>query len=139
LCDRFFEPYPDIIGGRLSTPSNAELVSAMTLYDKGDHAKAAEELADFIAHHPQDADAAYLYLACCRLALGDPYAAELQLDFLERRPGRPFRDEVDWYNVMCMLCSGQQDRALEQATNIVNAPAHTYKNNAQELISAIGR
>lgn len=139
LCDRFFEPYPDIISGRLRTAANAELLDAMALYSKGDHAGAAEGLRSFIKHRPQDADAAFLYLASCDLALGDPNEAELQLDFLERRPQRPFRDEVDWYNVLCMLCSGQRDRAFEQARSIANAPTHTYKFKAQDLISALGR
>ncbi len=132
-CHRHFEPYPDLVSGRMRTAENATLLDAMTYYAAGNYAAAATGLAAHIEQHPQQADVGYLYLANCDLALGRPYEAELQLDFLERWPGRTFRDEIDWYNALCLLCSGQDGRALDAARAIAAAPAHRYKQQAAAL------
>ncbi len=138
-CARFFEPYPDLNTGRPRTEKNAGLVDAMALYTKHDYTGAVEGLKTFIEQHPQDAADAYLYLANCYLALGKPYEAELQLDFLEHWPLHTFEDETDWYNALCLVCSGQTDRALEAARAIAATPKHAYKQKAEELVSALER
>ena len=138
-CERFFEPYPDLVTGTARTAANAQLLDAMTHYTAGEFEAAVKDLQGFIETHPQDADRPYLYLANCYLALGKPYDAELQLDFLERWPLKPFRDEIDWYNALCMVCSDQLDRALEQAQAIATAPRHTYRAQAQELVKALAK
>ena len=82
-CTRFFEPYPDLVTGRMRTEANADLLEAMRLYATGDFSSAATGLKAHIEHHPQQADVGHLYLASCYLAMGQPYDAELHLDFLE--------------------------------------------------------
>ena len=138
-CERFFEPYPDLNTGRQRTEKNAGLVDAMAHYTGHDYAAAVEGLKTFIDQHPQEAADAYLYLANCFLALGRPYDAELQLDHLEQWPLRTYQDETDWYNALCLVCSGQHERALEVARAIAASPRHAYKQKAQELVSALDR
>lgn len=138
-CEHHFEPYPDIITGRMRTEENATLLDAMTYYTAGNYAAAATGLAAHIEQHPQQADVGYLYLANCYLALERPFDAELQLDFLERWPGRTFRDEIDWYNTLCLVCSGQDGRALDAARAIADAPAHRYKQQAAALAADLQR
>lgn len=139
LCARHFQPYPDLVSGTVRSAHNAELVDAMALYAKGRYAEAIPGLQAQIERHPDRADAAWLYLASCYLATGRPYDAELQLDFLERWPGRTYRDETAWYGVLCLLCSGQDDRALNAARAIAGAPRHTYKEQASELVEDLQR
>ncbi|MCB0815225.1 MAG: hypothetical protein KDB87_18925, partial [Flavobacteriales bacterium] len=40
LCERHFEPYPDLIGQRVRTEQNAALLDAMEPYAEGDFAEA---------------------------------------------------------------------------------------------------
>lgn len=135
LCTTFYQPYPDMVSGRFRTERNSLFLDAMGAYARRDYASAAEQLKIHVEQRRED-DAARLYLCCAYLSTGRPYDAELQLDFIEQggRPG--FRDQVDWYNAMCMICSGQPDRAVEVADKILAAKVHTYKNEAQRLKEA---
>lgn len=136
LCQRFFEPYPDLISGRMRTEQNAALLSAMRQYGEGEYGKAAEGLESILrigARSPQER----VYLACCYLALGRPYDAEYQLDRVESAPEKDYKDVADWYNALCWLCSGQEERAREQARRIMDAPAHAYKQQARDLVEAL--
>jgi len=135
-CSTFFEPYPDMVSGRLRTEKNSLFLDGMNAYAKRDYATAAEHLKVYVEQR-RDEDAARLYLCCAYLALGKPYDAELQLDFLEKSALPGFRDQVDWYNALCWLCSGQNDRALEQADKILATKVHTYKAEAQRLKEAL--
>jgi len=132
LCRSLFEPYPDLVSGRFRTEKNSLFLDGMSAYAKRDYSTAAERLKLYVEQR-RDEDAARLYLCCAYLALGKPYDAELQLDFLEKSDLPGFRDQVDWYNAVCWLCSGQNDRALEQADKILAAKVHTYKAEAQRL------
>ena len=40
LCERFYRPYPDLIGDRTRTGANARLLDAMAAYRAGDYATA---------------------------------------------------------------------------------------------------
>jgi len=135
-CKAFFEPYPDLVSGRFRTERNATFLDGMAAYGRGDFATAAQYLKLHVENRRDD-DAARLYLACSYLAMGRPYDAELQLDFLEKstRPG--FRDQVDWYNALCWTCSGQYGRAVEQCDRILAAKAHTYTAEATRLKEAL--
>lgn len=131
-CARWFEPYPDLVTGRVRSGANASLLDGMALYGKKDYAGAVVELQAHARARPDDADAAWFYSAQCYLALGRPYDAELQLDFLERWHGKTFRDETEWYSALCLLCSGQNDRARAALEAIAARPKHTYGERARE-------
>jgi hypothetical protein len=135
-CTAFFQPYPDMVSDRFRTEKNAQLLDGMAAYGIGDYATAAERLKLHVENRRDD-DAARIYLTCSYLAIGKPYDAELQLDFLEKstRPG--FRDQVDWYNALCWTCSGQYGRALEQCDRILAAKVHTYSADAARLKEAL--
>ena len=135
-CATFYQPYPDVVSNRFRTERNSLYLDAMGAYARRDYATAAEQLKIHVEQRRDD-DAARLYLCCAYLSTGRPYDAELQLDFIEQggRPG--FRDQVDWYNAMCLTCSGQYDRAVEQADKILAAKTHTYKVEAQRLKEAL--
>lgn len=81
---------------------------------------------------------ARLYLASALLGAGEPYKAEMHLDFLERVPGATFKDQTEWYNTLCWLCSGQNDRAAQEAARIAALPSHTYKKEAASLSEELG-
>lgn len=136
LCARFYAPYPNHIGERPRTAQNGALLDAMAAYDHGDFATAAARLDTVIKNDAQDR-LARLYLASALLGAGEPYKAEMHLDFLERVPGATFKDQTQWYNTLCWLCSGQQDRALSEAQRIAGQPAHTYKAEARALADAL--
>lgn len=137
LCERTFQPYPDMITGRARNGSNATYLDAMALYGKQDYAGARDGLKSFL--HDQRADLTpYIYLASCYLALGEPYEAELQLDHLEHSPNLQYDDQVEWYTIVCWVCSGQLDRAREGAEGIVNGRSHTYKKEAADLLKELG-
>jgi hypothetical protein len=136
LCTRFYSPYPNHIGERPRTALNAALLDAMAAYDKGDFTTAAAGLSGVIEKDAGDR-LARLYLASALLGSGEPYKAEMHLDFLERVPGATFKDQTQWFNTLCWLCSGQQARALAEAERIAGQPAHTYKAEARALADAL--
>lgn len=133
LCKQFYKPYPDFVGQRQRTRQNAPFIDAMALYNQGDLARASVELRKVIDQEPQNY-AARMYLVSALLGTGEPYKAEMHLDFLERQGGAGFMDQVDWYNALCWLCSGQYERAMRQAMKIDQARSHTYKAEAHELV-----
>ncbi len=136
LCTRFYSPYPNHIGERPRTALSAPLLDAMALYDKGDYAAAATGLSAVIEKDAGER-LARLYLASALLGSGEPYKAEMHLDFLERVPGATFKDQTQWFNTLCWLCSGQNARALTEAERIAGQPAHTYKAEARALAEAL--
>ena len=79
---------------------------------------------------------ARMYMASAQLAIGDPYKAEMHLDFMENYKDRSFSDQVEWYNALCWLCEGDTARAAKQARWIASRP-QTYRKEAQELAKAI--
>lgn len=135
-CTRFYKPYPNHIGQRPRTEANAGLLDAMAAYDRNDFATAAAGLSAVIEKDADDR-LARMYLASALLGAGEPYKAEMHLDFLERIPGETFRDQTEWYNTLCWLCSGQVGRALAESTHISKLPAHTYKEEAAALTQAL--
>ncbi len=132
LCDRFYAPYPDFISQRQRTAANAALLDAMAAYSKGDFTKAAIGLHREVDKNDRDYTAR-MYLASALIGAGDPYKAEMHLDFLEKAPSSGFKDQVEWYNALCWLCSGQYARSLQQSMWIAEQPAHTYKAEAHAL------
>ncbi len=136
LCARFYEPYPNHIGERPRNDKNAPLLDAMAAYDHGDYAAASAGLSAVIEKDAGDR-LARLYLASALLGAGEPYKAEMHLDFLERIPGETFKDQTEWFNTLCWLCSGQTDRARTECARIAAQPLHTYKENAQALNQAL--
>ncbi len=137
LCTRTFQPYPDLVSDRMRSTANGSFLDAMSLYVKQDYAGAATGLEKYL--HDREADkSARLYLACCYLATQKPFDAELQLDKLEQSNEKEsFRDQCEWYTVVCWLCSDQKDRALEGAQAIASASRHTYKQEATALAKAL--
>lgn len=136
LCERTFIPYVDLISGQLRTPENATYLDGMVAYNKGDHGTAAALLSTYL-NDKTAAKSARIYLACSYLALGKPYDAELQIDHLENAGVNDFRDQCEWYTVVCWVCSDQLPRALVGARNIAEAKQHTYKVEARELVASL--
>jgi len=108
----------------------------MALYAQRDYVGAKEGLKTFLAQQRDDRSA-YMYLACCHLASGEPYEAELQLDHLERDNIMQFDDQIDWYSVVCWVCSDQLDRAKTGAERIATLKAHTYSKEATALLKEL--
>ncbi|MCB9181464.1 MAG: hypothetical protein H6596_06870 [Flavobacteriales bacterium] len=133
LCERHFEPYPDLIGQRVRTEQNAELLDAMEPYAEGDFAEAAKALQPYVDRHPREVEARF-HLAVSLLGSGQPYDAELQLDFVEQDPRRVFRDETEWYSLLCLVCSGQRDRAVAGAKELAGRKDHRYSGAAARLL-----
>lgn len=136
LCKRYFVPYPDLVGVRQHTLQNAPFLDAMAFYGRGEYAAAAEGLKAYVDKNEKDVTAR-MYLASALLGAGEPSKAEMHLDFLERSPNIGFKDQVEWYNALCWLCSGQYTRCLQQCMWIAQRPAHTYKQQAQELVDML--
>src|SRR5690606_41493629 len=93
LCDRFFTPYPDLVSQRPRTTRNAALLDAMAHYAQQDYAVAAERLQQVVDRDPRDITAR-IYLVNALLASGDPYRAEMHLDFMENHRDRSYSDQV---------------------------------------------
>lgn len=62
LCEDFFEPYPDLITGRVVMETNRPFLDAMQAYRKGDHAAVVDTLESYI-RMPGFNKTAHLYLA----------------------------------------------------------------------------
>jgi predicted Zn-dependent protease len=103
----------------------------MAQYSAKDYTKAIEGLQRVL-----DRDAgnmtARIYMASAQLAAGDPYKAEMHLDFLENDRGSDYKDQVEWYNALCWLCEGDTAKAAQQARWIASRP-QTYRDQAKEL------
>ncbi len=136
LCERTFEPYPDLVSGRVISNSNRTYLHAMELYNDAEYSQAADSLKAYL-RMPGYIKTAHLYLSMCHLALGEPYEAELQLDHLRKSNLFNYRDQWEWYTVVCWTCSGQLDRALEGASKIATGRKHTYTAEAARLVKDI--
>lgn len=135
LCDRFYTPYPDMVSGQARTGARTDLLDAMAFYNNGDFAGALPGLKKVIQRDPGNS-LVRMYLASTCLGAGDPYQAEMHLDFLENQADPSFKDQVDWYNALCWLCEGDTARAATQARSITGR-THTYRKEAQALIDAL--
>jgi predicted Zn-dependent protease len=137
LCQRYFEPYADLVSGRLRTTQNAVLLDGMAAYSAGEHGKAVELLTAHLNVNPKDVQAR-LYLTNALLATGEPYDAELQIDLMERELAHEYSDQMEWYRTLCMVCSDQTDRATQLASAIANESRHAYKKEAAKLLEDLG-
>ncbi|MCW5898233.1 MAG: hypothetical protein KIT10_03100 [Flavobacteriales bacterium] len=135
LCDRTFEPFPDHVTGRVVSGTNRTWLHAMELYREGDFEEAADSLAVYM-RMPGYIRTAHLYLAMCKLAMDEPYEAELHLDHLRNSNLWAYQDQWEWYAVVCWTCSGQLDRALEGAEAIATRK-HTYQGEAGRLVQEL--
>ena len=135
LCDRFFTPYPDYVSERPRTARNADLLDGMALYSKKDYKQAITGLQRAVDLDSRNL-AARFYLVNALLAEGEPYKAEMHLDFMENDKDRSYSDQVDWYNTLCWLCEGNTERAEKHAEWIASRP-HTYRNDARKLAKAL--
>lgn len=136
LCSSTFEPYPDLITGRVIRELHRSFLDGMEAYSRSDHDEAAEQLAAYV-QQVQYNKAAHLYLANSYIALGKPFDAELQLDHLENSNLKDYVDQTDWYTVVCWVCSDQLDRALTGAQKIATGRRHTYTREAEQLVARI--
>lgn len=136
LCSSTFQPYPDIITGRVVRELHRPFLDGMEAYSQGDHEEAAKQLQAYV-DQLQYNKAAHLYLANSYLALGKPFEAELQLDHLENSNLKDYVDQTEWYTVVCWVCSDQLDRALTRAQKIATGRRHTYKSEAQQLVAKL--
>ncbi len=137
LCEKYFEPYPDLISGRDMPAEHADYTKAMDLYRNADLEGAAQILVEYISLRGYQRSA-HLYLANCYLKMDRPFDAELQLDHLENSNVKGFRDQTEWYTLLCWVCSGQLERALPEARRIA-AAKHTYSKQAKELVADLDR
>ncbi len=139
LCDRSFEPYPDLISGRQSAEGrHQEYVNAMSLYANGDYGGALEKLEVYVSERGAQ-KSAHLYAAMCLLVLDQPFDAELHLDHLSNSTVIGYEDQITWYRLVCWVCSGQYARALPEARRMAALPRHTYKQDAADLAKALER
>jgi len=138
LCIHTFKPYPDMVSGRVRTNLNGTYLDAMAKYAREDYAGARDGLKLYLEEKGFEKNA-HMYLACAYLATGEPFEAELQLDHLERASTMQFKDQTEWYTVVCLLCSDQLDRALEGAVKIASSKAHRYKIEAAQLVKDLGK
>ncbi len=136
LCAHTFEPYPDLISGRVVNRSNRQFLHGMDAYRQKDYRTAVDSLHAYVGS-PGFNKTAHLYLANAYLALGRPYEAELQLDHLRNSPQQLFRDEWEWYTVVSWACSDQADRALAGARRIADGRRHTYQEQARRLVKRL--
>lgn len=137
LCESSFNPYPDLITGRVISNRHLALLDGMEAYRNGHYKEAAEQLNTYTGTKGFN-KAAHLYLAISHIALGEPFEAERHLDYLENSPMREaYRDQTEWYTVVCWLCSDQTDRALTGARKIAEGGKHTYKREAQRLVAKL--
>ena len=133
LCKKYELIYPDHISGRIETARNMNLL-------KGAEAYSAKNYELAITYFTKHADiyktrpAAYLYKAVSQLQLGMPFDAERTLDAIEDLPDKSFSDQVDYYNVLCLICSGQPERALETAKKVSAKARHSYRLEIQEMV-----
>lgn len=132
LCTKYFEPYPDMVSDRVRNRANGAYLDAMKQYAQGNWQEAISGLEAYLSIPTRDV-APRIYLASAYLAIGEPFKAELQLDFVESSNMTEFRDQVDWYNAICLLCSGQADRAKAQAEWVAAKEHHTYSKEAARL------
>lgn len=135
LCKRFLTPYPDVVSQRERTPQNSIFLDAMGHYTRKEYSEAIPMLEEAVRQDSRNA-LARLYLVSALLAENDPYRAEMHLDFLEKDPGKGFRDQVEWYNALCWLCEGNLEKAAQQARYIA-ARRHTYRSQAGELAKVL--
>jgi predicted Zn-dependent protease len=135
-CVRFFEPYPDLVGGRMRTAQNGTMIDAMEYYRAGRFAEATRLLRQQVEADPEEY-ILRLYLANSLLATGEPFAAELQLDLLENLAHNDLSDQCEWYTTLCWLCSQQEQRAVEGARAIAAKQAHSYKVEATALLKEL--
>jgi len=125
-----------MVSGRVRTSLNGTYLDAMAKYAQEDYAGARDGLKQYLQDKGFEKNA-HIYLACAYLATGEPFEAELQLDHLEHASTMQFKDQTEWYTVVCWLCSDQKDRALEGAEKIASAKAHSYKAEAEQLVKAL--
>ena len=137
LCERFYSPYPDMVSGRTRTGANSEMLDAMAHYSQKDYPAAIEGLQRILDRDAGDMTAR-LYMASAQLAAGDPYKAEMHLDFMENVRASSFRDQVEWYDALCWLCEGDTAKAAQQARWIASRP-QTYRKQAQDLADALSK
>jgi thioredoxin-like negative regulator of GroEL len=136
LCQRTFEPYMDLISDQARNVHNDGYVDAMQHYSRGDYAAAMEGLKAYL--QIKDATrSAWLYLACCQIALGQPLDAEYSIDRLETSNEKGFLDQCEWYTAVCHVCSNQPERALSDARAIAEKPQHTYSEQAKDLVKTL--
>lgn len=136
LCQRIFTPYPDLNPNRIPNRYNALFIEGMAAYNSKDYTGAVESLKAFVRKSNNDRSA-QLYLACSYLALNKPYDAELALDHVENGNLGQYRDEAEWYTVVCWVCSDQLDRARIGAKKIAER-SHTYQQQAADLLRELG-
>lgn len=137
LCESTFSPYPDLITGRVINERHIALLDGMEAYTKGDYKQATEHLSDYVETKGFN-KAAHLYLAISYIALGEPFEGERHLDYLENSSIREaYKDQTEWYTVVCWLCSDQTDRALVGARKIAEGGKHTYKREAEQLVTKL--
>ena len=54
---------------------------------------------------------------------------------MEGLSDKSFTDQVDYYNLVCLLCSDQFDRVLAAANaTLERKPRHSYRDRITELI-----
>jgi predicted Zn-dependent protease len=135
LCNRFYTPYPDLVSSQARIGTRNDLLDAIAFYNDGKFTEALPGLQQVIQRDPGNS-LVRMYLASACLGAGDPYKAEMHLDFLENQADPSFKDQVDWYNALCWLCEGDTARAATQARYITGRP-HTYRKEAQALIDAL--
>ncbi len=138
LCTKYDLVYPDHISGRVATPRNVNLLKGSEAYAAGNYELAVTHFTAHSAIYTKQ-PASYLYKAVSQLQLGKPYDAERTLDQLEGLPDKSFSDQVDYYNTLCLICSGQPERALKAAKQMSEKSRHSYLEESREMVKDLAK
>jgi len=133
---RSFEPYPSrtpVVRG--DRPAGS--LEALALYEAGDYRGALAGLEDRLRRDPDD-PAARFYAGVCRLALGQPQEAALDLERVLRTGDEDLRAPAEWYLALAHLRANDLPGARARLAGVA-AGEGFYRDRASALLSELDR
>ena len=123
---------PDELVWRGERPAEdaSPLDTAAARYRAGDVPAAAEDLAAYVAAHPDDARGRF-YLGVARLLSGKPLLAASELEAALAMPGSP--SDTSWYLALACLRSGRLSRGRVELEQIA-ASEGPHRDEARALL-----
>ena len=123
---------PDELVWRGGRPEEgaSPLDTAAVRYRAGDFPAAAEDLAAYVAAHPDDARGRF-YLGVARLLSGRPSLAASDLEIARAMPGSP--PDTSWYLALACLRSGRLSRGRVELEQIA-ASEGPHRDEARALL-----
>jgi tetratricopeptide (TPR) repeat protein len=134
LFQRHFEPYPSIrptVRGAVQESS----ADALALYEAGDYRRALGALEDRLAQQPDDAVSRF-YAGVCRLALGQPREAALDLEQVLRLGEKELHAPAEWYLALAHVKSDDLAGARSRLEHIAGAGGF-YQDKARALLAEL--